>query len=379
MNALKKSIEASFEHFSSSVLGYFNLWSYLDNKIRHKMASRQTHKIKSCFDFYHGISAGKIKHGDRIILNDYFVSEWVPKAAGALAYLVETQNMSKKNYEAIPTNFAVKTIKLKSGDLIPPLGSMRFPLKKKKDIILSAVTAGEYHIDQGIVLAITENIYSEFLSKRLENNSVEATIEGYVDLFDSRENFPSIIEKSGSFNSVDFLSLPYCILRIGSPIQIKFRTHNSHPRFNAWQIQRREYNSPPQTGLEMKYFNGKFYDLRKTYGELVDYEYSHWTIFENNPDELLHVRKLMKQNIFGFSANGFDKIGKNSALDLRNHLEEVKLEMEAYNIKSVERLTEFDGRLSSLNPLIPFKVDPRKSLEKGMQFYEEIQMIEKTI
>lgn len=333
MDPAKKIVDIATEHFSSSVWGYYNLWSYFDNKLKHKLASRRVHSIKYCLEYYDGIRNGAIKHGDKILLSDFFLCEWVPRAAGGLAHFVHDNHLDIEKYYRIPTSFRHGVKKMKEGDLIPPMGSVRFPLAKKKDIILGLVTPEEYHVDMGIPVAVSTNVYSEFLSKQIGTNAVEVTLEGYVDLFSASDELPMLPEISEDVKN-NSISVPSVILRVSSPIQIKFRSHNSHPRMNAWFLRRTENEENKMVGMHITTKNGKR-TIKKIYADLVEYDYFYWTIFENNSEELSLVREMMKKNFHGFSTEGddFDQMDKDAAYELLGKFPIGEIEMKDYSIK----------------------------------------------
>jgi hypothetical protein len=361
MSLVNKAIEYPLERMSGSVLGYYNLWSYFDTKLKHKLAGAKTHQINSCLDFYDGIGKGVIKHGDKILIKDFFVSEWVPRAAGAFANLVSNSNYSLDSYFKIPTIFNPTSINLKESPFVPAFGSVKFPIEKNKQIILSAFSAREYHVDLGIVISVTSSIYSEYLSKQLNNNAVAASFECYVDLLKIDDSFPKISSAEIPGIKLESLSIPYVILRIFSPIQIKFFVHDTHPRFNAWCLRRREYVEPPIIGIEGSFGGeGRKGYLKTLYGDLVRYDYFHWTVFDNDPKEILMVRNLMDRYSMGMSIKGFELLSKDDIYRLLNEFKiDDEVDLKAYGIKTIDQLTEFDGRLTSSKPLIPFSTNPK--------------------
>jgi hypothetical protein len=88
-----KLAELALERLSSSVLSYLNFWSYLDVTAQRILLGKATHRIQTCLEFYRLLLSGELKHGDRVILNNFYVTEWIPRIPGGIAYLVETERL----------------------------------------------------------------------------------------------------------------------------------------------------------------------------------------------------------------------------------------------------------------------------------------------
>lgn len=373
-----KPVKTIFEHFSDTVLAYYNLWTYLDERVKHKLASRSVHHLKTCFEFYNAQSEGKIKHGDRVILEDFFITEWIPRSPGGLASMVENNVVTQDDYAYFPRSYQPTRFVLKAGDLIPPFGSVRLPLKNPKQIILGAVSADEYHSDMGVLLSVNKNVYSEFLSKQSGNNAVACTLEGYVDTFIPAE---FISDKKDKNLQDEYMLKGSCyVIRISSPIQTKFYTHDSHPRLNAWLMRRIQYEKPPIKAISgtLKWRDGSFAGTTKPkihYGDMIQYDFCYWTIIENQIKEMEMARRLMSQE--------FIRLGNRDAMtpddlpSLYKWLIREELEDKSrYGISSIQHLTEFGGRFNNNQVLITLNEDPRMGNLSSNKYISEIKKIE---
>jgi len=189
------------------------------------------------------LASGRIKHGDRVIWNSIFVTEWIPRVPGGLAHMVSLG----KSTDALLDNLvrkadATRSYSLIVDDYVPPLGSIRLPVKRGKCIYLGGVTADEYLTDLGVVFCVDEPVYAEFLSRQHDNNAVEATIESFLDL-SLQEDASELVEPYIADDHVasmvsGFSRKPFYALRVASPLQSSFRTNSSHPKIHAWTIRR---------------------------------------------------------------------------------------------------------------------------------------------
>jgi len=401
----------AFQKLSDTVIGYYQLWSYLDARGKHFLANRATHNPKSCLDFYCGLRDNRIKNGDRVLLREFFITDWIPRAAGGIAQFAANEGLSATQYESLATLYNPTTHEIHPGYLLPPYGSVRFGLEHGRRILLGAVTAGEYNTDFGVVLSVSNSVYSEFLSKQQGNCAVEGDIEGYLDVFCSCEASPKPpvptttmsmeVDQFGS--TLSSLSAPTYVLRIDSPLQVKFRTHDTHPRLNAWFLRRERYKERRWTGINMRRLpNGKV-ELDRIYSGLIEFHYLHCPVLENDPDAFFEVRKLVQDNPTGIGLSGI--VPKNTADGvnlMRNygnvHCEhptpsaEIRRQLEQHLprdfvrepterdrlLLGVDQLTEFDARQALVEPLIPFRVDPRTQEQCG-QIVEQIVAFDKEI
>lgn len=394
---MRRLAEIAFERFSTSFLSYYNLWAYLDRDIKRLLSGQKTHSPANCIEFYSRFYAGEIKPGDRVILNGFFISEWVPRCPGGIAHFVGgtglpdnfnklgsffTMNhlrefgLSKAQYFNLAREFNVSPNTLADGDFIPPYGSIRFPLVNGKPKLLGAVTESEYNADFGIPLAVSDSVYAEFLSKQNRNFSVEATLEGYLDVF--QPTTTNVFSHSSS----NCLSLPFSqprlVVCIDSPIQVVFRSNNNHPQFNSWIIRRNTYlRRRLKSAIVGKNIDGSNF-TRKIYGELVEYEFFNYPIFTNSKEEMMEARRIIENLPLGIMARTF---GSQENIDsMRRSISNCeKLDMQYYrdlcSLDRVDNLTEFDGRWDMLNPLVSFRTDPRKS-DSAYTFLDEIRKIE---
>ena len=327
-------LETALNRFATSALGYYRLWEYFDLTARRIISRRKTHKVKTCLEFYKGVFSGEIKHGDRIILDGFFVTEWIPRDAGAAASLVN-EHLTVREYFRSHSHRIWQRAPLPSHNMVPMNGSVRMPIERGKRIILGAVSESEYMIDYGLVLSVTDPVYSSFLSKQMKNSAVAASLEGYVEMYHCNEAFP--VPENSPIAAAYSISLPpKCIICVDSPIQSRFRVHDTHPLITAWAIRRSDLSTEERV-----------------------YDYLNVTV-GNNIDELRIAKKIIAEGfvsgsqhqtltqILNYSASTTDFLATiNGIARVRSSSGDVSL------------LTEFDGRNPLIDPQIPLARDPR--------------------
>lgn len=344
-------IETILGRLSSSILGYFHLWDYFDSTAHRIVSRRKTHNVQTCLDFYQQVQRGEIKHGDRVKLEGFFASEWIPRFAGACAAVVGHTRTAGEYYSDSVKSIA-QSILMPPNNIIPAAGSIRMPLEEGKRIILGAVSEEEYRTDYGVVLSVSESIYSSFLSKQLKNSAVEVSLEGYVELYNSPIGIPSI--ENSALATTSAFSQIKCLIRVDSPLQIRFRHHDSHPALTAWVIRQVDFSDTEH-----------------------GYDYSQITV-GNDVEELRMARDILNAGIQHKALTHIVNCGTPTKEFLGKVRDLVRYQTRA--IKGSRCLTEFDGRNQSVNPLIPFSTDPRlnpDSLTLMSQFLKEILTIEK--
>jgi hypothetical protein len=274
---VSKLLSSVVERLSESFIGYFQLWKYFDQRLQRALSGSAIHNIASCQEFYNRVRREEIRHGDWIRLKDFFVTEWVPRAAGAV---FEDQEFLQ---EDLPTLFPVDYGDIKSNpeldrEAVPtsgvlyvrPYGSVRFPLGGQEDFILGAVSPAEYYVDMGIPLVVGRSVYNEFQRKQIVGCSVEASLEGVVEVFGSvtlpsyRSLSNSELETPRLFEKPTLPSTPWIIVRVVSPLQARFRSHNSHPLVAHWSINRLDLDEE------------KFYYYHYFFTSRVDNDSLHW-------------------------------------------------------------------------------------------------------
>lgn len=401
--------------FSDSILGYLRFWRFLTRRIEHAIAGRATHKPNTCQDFYNQVAFGDIKDGDRIILKEFFATDWIPREPGACSSWTRSGEEGQKAYVSLPEETKCFTHGLIRNDwTVPVIGSFRLPLLDQEYIPIGVVTAGEYLTDLGIIVLMSKPVYSQFLSRQHRFDSVEADLEGFVSL-----SFPSV-SRIGVTNKSE--GPPHTfdpVIVVDSPLQANFRTHTGHPRINAPLFRLIRYSEPPLVGMK------GFDEIQ--YGEEADVEMLCSTLSGCDPDELASAELIATKMIPGsiIESEGRPvpatelasffrkdapterkeedrpKISMKSPLspaEMEAFITALKAEtegrdvesketkyghsLEDYNVTELKLLTEFDGRRSVLRPVLPMRTSLKAGGEESKparQVIEETRKLESRI
>jgi hypothetical protein len=327
-------LNLAVERLSESVLGYFNIWRYLDALLKHRLSGASTHRLRTAGELYSGIANNLIRHGDRVILEEIFVTEWVPRLPGAINAALRRGLITAADTELITSVAMYKSVIMDAEANIPPFGSVRLPLQDNRRVALGAVGASEFHADLGAVLSVTPTVYAEFLRKKKGQAAVEGTVEGTVELYAPPRDLPSagILVK----NLDGVVTEPPFVIAVDSPLQVRFRLHDAHPRVTAWSIRRIHHRE-----------RGQGYDF-------------FYTFIEPEPEQMMLARDLIRDSsvfvnmesvVSEFSGVKELLAGRRWSGDkdafVRKHLKEFRC------------ITEFDARGSGLDPLVPLGTDPR--------------------
>jgi hypothetical protein len=327
-------LNLAVERLSDSVIGYYHLWRYLDTILKHRLSRASVHSIKSATEFYEGIREGRIKHGDRVVFQHAFLTEWVPRLPGGIHAALTRGVLKEADSKLLSTVNMFRSIIVNREVSIPPFGSVRLPLQHGKRIALGAVTEEEYHADFGVVLSVSPSVYAAYLAKRQNDNAVVGRIEGIVEFFDRPRDFPDVHLLTKEFTNA--VAPPSCVICIDSPLQVRFSNCSTHPRLTAWAIRRLHHKT-----------HGMGYDL-------------FYTFVGNNIDELRLARELIRnESIFVNIESSVDEFRTTREFltwrKSANHEEFVRTHLDEFRC-----VTEYDSRIGGLDPLVPLTIDPRQ-------------------
>jgi hypothetical protein len=94
-------------------------------------------------------------------------------------------------------------------------------------------------------LVVSESVYDAFLRRQLASRVTEATIDGILHFAQVPLLHPDLLKSIGSQIDSEFLAtlpipnnLPQIYIHVASPLDVRFRFHNSHPPGCIWAIER---------------------------------------------------------------------------------------------------------------------------------------------
>jgi len=117
-------------------------------------------------------------------------------------------------------------------------GSVRILPLKRKDfcMVLGAVTIDEWRCENGMPIVVSPQVYSEFLRYQQNRQAVEADIECRLFIGNYDSIFKGFINSIGNDISTQLAEwllkpthIPQCYLELLSPLNVKMRTHCTHP------------------------------------------------------------------------------------------------------------------------------------------------------
>ena len=363
--------------FSSALLSYLCLSRYLSAKAVHFIEGRSTHRLKWAFQLYLGLFDGSIKHGDRIVIDSFFVTEWIPRVPGGQALRLIRGECPQKTYLGVPEKETVIRKTISESFYVPPIGSVMLPLpsKPKGLHILGTVSGEEYCTDLGIVLSAPQSVFGQFKAKQIKDNAVEATIEGFVDLNpqgDFTAPIPSSLRNRAEI--LDFTSMfkrPPCVIRVDSPLQTAFRSHNSHPKVTTWMIRRlhhayfeRDKYKPENPGEKAKVF--------------AECDFVASTLNNGSIDEILNHYKAYSELEFPGETLSLGPTAE--VAGLKAHLLK-NLTPWCDVIERIDPLTDFFGRERFPNTIFPMILprEENKNVESLSKCIEQMQTLERQL
>jgi hypothetical protein len=337
------------------------------------MEGRTTHRLRWAFQLYDGLFNGSINHGDRVILDSFFVTEWIPRVPGGLALALLQKQASIDNYLEAQKRESIIRLPLSQSIHLPLVGSTVLPLPgdTKQNIALGAVSAEEYCTDLGIVLSVSAPVYGQFKKRQFNNNAVEATLEGFVDQ-NPKGEFIAPVPPSAKDDTVvsefaKMWSKPPCAILVDSPLQVSFKTHNSHPKVTSWMIRRLQHAFVERDKYEKGISSG-----RK--GGFVEYDFVANTLDEASIKEILkHHNAYATREFPGEELSSDSEYKKIGASGLKRFLMK---ELTPFTdvLVHVEALTDFYGIHRFPDTVFPMRIDDSKKDESNRldQYLKEI-------
>lgn len=323
-----KVIEKIFERLSDSFLSYFHLGRFIDSKIVGMLSSSETHKIRSCYDFYQGLWNGDIKLGHKVLFENVFMTEWFPRQPGKIANLVFGGQFGRDTYDSF-----IKYLPSGSDFHGLPLGSVRMNNSNGKYRVLGITTPNEYVVDQGIVVVMSKTTYLEFLAKQISNNAAEVTLEGYIDLVDYSKKFEFIKKwRKVPQEAIDRILGSSWVVRVDSPLQAEFKFHNSHPVIFTWAIRK-------ITGSRVGEVIVDEWGDQWVY---PPFDYVSFPISDSKSESLVRASKILSELPVGAMTFGADRYDQ----------------MKLYRLPENEQripLTEFDDKAKLYNTELPIR------------------------
>jgi len=266
MNSISSTmLQKTTEKVSNSVLNYYHLWTWLDNKITNKLSGRKTRTYNSVADFWHDIINQEIIDGDIVSFNEIFVSDWMPRQAGmgwidpimsfdmiqndeTKAIEKELKRLHKEEFMGKRKgcfSYSVSAINNpeKSTDRHFHQGVVRLPFGDNNEnfAALSFTSADSWSVDLGIPLIVSKSVFNEFNRSRQKKNAPEASFTATVHFKHNPLLRSEFVSSLNSSINKDFLKritqctyLPDIFLKIISPIDIVLRTNNTHPPGDLW-------------------------------------------------------------------------------------------------------------------------------------------------
>jgi hypothetical protein len=325
--------------FSTSFLNYFRLWSYIDKRLINIISRGRTHKYKEVSKFWRDVHNKDIKAGDRIILKEVFLTEWVPRLPGELwkkSIDAKTKKVGVTEAERIIETPNIPKIIFFSSfypNLLrnPPVGVVRFPYNMSRHYytVLSATSLEGWFCDLGIPIIVSKPVFGKFLEARLKNNSVEADITGYLvidealDIFENKltwnmvpQEFKKVIQENRT--------LMKAYLLIDSPLDIKCRTHGQHPPAFIWAFRKSQLKNI--TTPSKKYPD--------------QYEFLSVSTDTKDANVMRNITNWLRSSSFKINDDDEELV-----------------------FCPFQVVTEFDTRGENLNPLLPFRKDGRNNAD----------------
>ena len=252
-----------FAKLLEDVTTYFRLYDFL--RIKAKNYSQKKIVINSEDEFWYNILGDKffniqnqkyynIENGQVIKFNNCFLTDWSPKLPGRI-WTKEGRDLFKSQNTDYGQDFIKINNKLfyvfhpyiKKQIISAGYGSVRVNPSNNNENNYSLMTLvspeENWHVDYGIPIVVSRTVYEEWLKYSKEGSPWVEECEGILILnrdLPLSTFIPSALGYKISEELQDTLThkpnLPKCYVYVGSKLNIKFRTNNSHPNATAWAI-----------------------------------------------------------------------------------------------------------------------------------------------
>lgn len=344
----------------NSFANYLYLYSWFQIKYKNQFTDR-TFTFTSVEDFWKKIFSEELRNGDIIKFKEGFFTDWIPKVAGQVWKTFDsTFPTNVINIEEVKKGQEFSSSGIVEDEQLHSLGVVRLPFSKSKEnfTVLSLTSFDCWSVDLGIPILVSKKIYEAFLQKRRNNQSVEGDIEAILEI----GNYPGFnnefIKSYGSTINEDFLKqftspvlVPRVFLRVSSPLNIKFRTHNSHPFGTIWALTKSERPYQIRQKSDMSIYR---VDESQSW---IGLELAHIDI--SNIEEIEYYAKAFKE-------------GHTRPLELFPDIRIIKDPEQNISI-----LTEFDAQKRHFINSIPIEKEPWNKEGNRQQIIEALLTLEK--
>lgn len=231
---------------SQSFLKYLHLSAWLDQRVTSLISNRSMCAFTSVEHFWRHISEETLSEGDRVRFKEAFLTEWIPRSPGGMWF----DKSNRKHLDDQRKGHRQASLSI-IGSTMSPVGVIRLPFGTSKEeyAALSLTTIDSWYCDLGIPLVVSSSVYDSFLTRRVRGNAVEGEVEAILCFGNLPLLKPELLSSLGSDINRDFLlsltsrpGLPNVYLKIVSPLDVKLRSHNTHPLGFLWCIDREVRN-----------------------------------------------------------------------------------------------------------------------------------------
>ncbi|CUS39454.1 hypothetical protein COMA1_80030 [Candidatus Nitrospira nitrosa] len=249
--------EDTAKALAGSFLTYLHLPSWLDQRIKSLLSGRAPVDFISISQFCRALYGEELHAGDRVRFKQAFVSEWVPRLPGELWFkdfsgqtISHKERMSGRIYKGkgYPKPEELTDIRWMASSPDRPVGVVRYPFHTDNTTFatMSLTTLDYWSCDLAVPLVVSSSVYDAFVRARQPLQAVEATIEGVLQFAAIPSLDAGMISAIGAQVDQGFLrsvvtplDAPSVFLSIVSPLDVRFRTNDTHPSGTLWTISRR--------------------------------------------------------------------------------------------------------------------------------------------
>lgn len=251
-----KVLETAVEKVANSFLGHLHLWTWFDQEVTALLSGRQTSHFDSVCSFWDGVFNESLRPGGRITFRNCFLTEWIPRSPGLAWYMDRAGELPQWYGDEILSSvrkgagFALESSADTSAQ--EPFGVVRLAFSESRTnyAALSLTTADSWSCDLGVPVIVSSAVYNAFIKARLHGNAVEGTIQGVLKAGPIPGLHPDLPKSLGSEINESFLrqvyhpgGYPSVYIELVSPLDVKFRTHGTHPPGSLWAITRQTHTA----------------------------------------------------------------------------------------------------------------------------------------
>lgn len=340
-----KILDTMIDQISGSFVNYLNLGTWFNHLVGHRLSGRPLKEFDSVEGFWQSISNEDLSPGDKIFFRQSYVSEWVPRVPGQIWFAHKDENRMSLAKGFLGHMREGKAFWSESSldftGAIEPLGVVRLPFGEDKlhFAALSLTTIDSWYCDLGVPLVFSASVYDAFIRKRIKQNSVEASLTGYLQFGNVPLLQAGLLKSIGSDISDEFLaristptSVPNVYIHVISPLDVHFRSNDTHPPGCLWAVERSVHTATVRHYTESRKRVVTPCEPYASYGLLTAHV---------NLNERDHIRYYVEQ---------FKKASAKPP--------QIPEEHERGDLGSVEVLTEFDSRKRYFATSVPIEKTP---------------------